>query len=234
MNLGLGLSHGPRLGSSSPAFVPTDIANAWWLEAGRGLSAGPVTTWSDQGPNVHDAGGGVAPGWSASGGPNSLAAVTFDGTQYLDTGVAVTGGTNWTLFVVLKTTSLVAPQFVVNVGGTTDGYAAALNFTAGKREIFGNALAIEDEGGSATTSWEAWTLQGNGASQSMRVNGADVTIAPNDLSLHAPGAHTFVGSRSGSFGFRGSLWLALAYPATLSPANVAKVEHYISLATLIF
>lgn len=97
-------------------FAPTQLSGcALWLRADLGvtLNGSTVSAWANQGT----AGGSVSQGtaasqptWSATGGPNSRAALAFDGGDWLTSDLAASAwaflhSANSTAFVVWKTTS---------------------------------------------------------------------------------------------------------------------------------
>lgn len=98
--------------AQSADFIPTDISDCeLWLDANQitGLNDGDsVTTWSDESGNSHDATqstAGYKPTYETNE-INSLPTVRFDGTDdFLTLGTALGKPANWTVFVVMNTSS---------------------------------------------------------------------------------------------------------------------------------
>jgi hypothetical protein len=170
-----------RANFASTAFTPKALANlTLWLRADLGITGGASpTTWADQsGQGNSVTGGGSGITWSASAGPQSTAVVQLSGpaTQTLaNTNTPVTG-TACTIYIVHKISvaSTNANPFIlgsatpVKLGWTL---ASLRNFTLG---------ANTQTGGSDSTSYELWIYQTtSGGTQSLRVNGASVSLSGN-------------------------------------------------------
>lgn len=103
-------------------FAPVDLAGcALWLRADKGitLNGSTVAAWANQGTLGGSFTQGIAasqPTFSAAGGPNSRAALTFDGGDYLTSTLAASSwaflhGNNSTAFVVFRSTTNVTTHF---------------------------------------------------------------------------------------------------------------------------
>jgi hypothetical protein len=234
-------------GGAGQSFKPTDISGlALWLEADKNVTGtSPVTNWGDQSGAGNDATPPVSgPALIAGGGPNSLNAIQFDGSgnSVLSNvgGNLGDAGVGQSLFVVLKCSAVTGQQIVMstNRAETGAGYAPEINVQGnGERGILvvGQAY-VQDSASSATTSWEAWGIIGNGSAQTLRVNGAVRTSGSV-----APGSATNTGYILGAYATNqlffanGSrLWGVLVYNRTLNATEIGKVENYIRGKTAIW
>lgn len=243
---GVGLMSGGRGGAAAP-FDPSQIAGlALWLEADSGVTGTTtVTRWADKSAAGNDATPPLSgPSLVTAGGPNGLHAVQFDGTgnSVLSNAGGNLGNTSvgQTVFAVLKAAATTGQQIALSTDSTesSGGYALEINVQGnGERGILvvGQAY-VQDSAASATTNWEAWTVLGNGAAQTLRVNGTQRTTG-----AITPGATTNAGYILGGyttaqlpFAAGGRLWGLMVYNRTLSAGEVAQVESYIRSKTVIW
>jgi hypothetical protein len=176
------------------AFTPAKLANVTlWLRADLGVTGGASpTAWADQsGAGNNLAGGGSS--WSASSGPNSTAAITLPGnsTAGLSSGSAtpVSGAGNFTIYVVHKLTDV--STALANAFQLGSGIPVKLGYSGATSRQF-TLNANTQTGGADTTSYELWIYQATSVgTQSLRVNGASVSLSGNIAAFTPDGGVAF-------------------------------------------
>ncbi len=186
IRLGLGL----RRRRFAERWTPVDTATEAWFRADLGVTGSPLTAWADQSGNarnIGDPGAGKRPAVNATGAPNSLPCIDFDGAN--DTlNVAFARAQPVTVFMVVlpSASGAVAGTMadgnvgndlrIYNLGGPT------------RHSIFFGTASITVAVGNTNT-WRYIEATANGASSAIRVNGAAPgsgnagAAAPNGITM---------------------------------------------------
>ena len=210
----------PLWGTLSPLGRALGGASSWWLAGGISASA-CIAAYAPKGaaslaasytnlanPGTYDAAPGVAPSWSAAAG------WTFDGTQYLTTGVSVTTDQTWSLVVRYANAVVVAGGNNCVMGAITGGaLAARWNQSSSAVYLNGGFLV-----GSAARTAAVLAVAGNKGY-------LDGTAEPGTIT---PGSNVTVTISIGREGgavnwYKGNVLAAALYNATLAAAQVAAV-----------
>jgi hypothetical protein len=218
--------------ASPAAFTPASLPNlALWLRADLGFTSGGGAQWADQSGhgNTFTGGGGANPTYSATGGPNGLPCIQFNGSQYMTSAATVTSITqNWTMFIVVQLSAggLVDFQGIFGTGQAT-GFGFAYDGT--KRAIDQIGVGDYEFGGAQTTNWEAWgNYDTSGINNTCFLNGSPVTAAGNIVPTAGGAAGSTLGSfASGADALQGNIAEFFLYTATLSTAQLAQINAYI-------
>ena len=178
--------------------------------------------------------GAAQPPWSATGGPNGLPCLTFDGaTKAMIGSTAPFNSNSFELLIILKSGNAAGSGFAYTCGDNSSGLSAGVGVVTGsKRELNWNGAATADDNtNNATTSWEKWTAGGNNTpGQGFRVNGAVHTLNNAAVATVAPTANQTVGARNNpslNQFWNGSIAEIIAYNRLLALAETQLVEAYL-------
>jgi hypothetical protein len=230
-----------RIGTGA-GFRPSNLPGCvLWLRADLGITvATGVSTWADQsgnGNNFTQGTGANQPGLAATGNARGTGpALTFNGTtQFLANGSAILGPSNFSLFMVMKTTAPAGANFAAGFGSTTSGGGWTPNVAGSTREV--TALTIGNiADGTGTSNWEEWSVLRDSTTWTMSVNGASQSLTGNTTNVAAQQAGSSVGA-SGSSGINfwtGSIDEVIGYSRKLSAAEQSQIEAYIRARTAIW
>lgn len=244
-------------------FLPIQLSGcALWLRADLGvtLNGSTVSAWANQGT----AGGSVTQGtaasqptWSATGGPNSKAGLSFDGGDWLTSDLAASAwaflhSANSTVFVVWKTTSA-NPNAYFGVlstasSGTQDrGFALFYDDRSGlsrNDRLIANinngganvALVLTANNAFTAATWgvaeTVFAYQDAGSDLIVLANGTSVGTSESAVatSASAPQGPLELGRLVSDTSSRliGSIAEAIAFNRTLTAAERAQVRRYLS------
>ncbi len=246
IGIGAGVAAQPP-GWMIPRFVAAPVL---WLRADKGTTiATGVSAWADQsgtsgGCTFSQATGSKQPALSATGGPNSRATVNFTAasSQTLRAGASNCGltnndgthQTNLTCFAVGKSnsTTVAYEWFGGGDSGGASGWNVGTDITTAADHTRGIAHAGvggNTELGSATTSFEAWTIKLNTSTFSANVNGTAQTMnQPTNVPLKfSTGPNFDLGStRDVANYLNGSLSELTCYNSALSANQITTYEAY--------
>ena len=243
-------------GGGSSGFTPAAFGGRLvvWLDAARGISGTPVTSWADQSGAGNNATQTMAPRQPAltASGINGLPAVTFDGAttflQIADSPTTRWGTGDFALMVVARGAPNVATNAMLyNKSEQAAPYAGInlfLNVTRGpvtaKASIQLDAdfhATTRDDFGDANPHLFGGRLVTTGASAllEMRVDGERqgmLSLTGGAVNLDAPGQATIVGHNgysplSGFQAFKGDIAEIVAVKGPISDAELASLEAYL-------
>jgi hypothetical protein len=208
---------------SVASFAPTDIANLHsWYRADLGVTdSSGVSDWNDQSGNGRDLTEATnKPTYQATGGPNSLPCVSFDGTNDILSDTFTSLAQPFHGFAIIKTTT------VSGVAGLICGAVSGERFhdtQGGCFVYFGGTGITRSPAHSDTTTWYLWEYNINGASSSV-IRGSDAATT-GDVGSGALTGLT-LGQLPG-FGF-GAFFIAefALYSAVISGANLTSLRSY--------
>lgn len=235
------MSHALALANLGEAsFSPANLAPVLWLRADKGitLNGGNVSAWADQSGNGNNFTGtsGHQPAYNASGGPNSLAALVFNGTSsFMTSAASVTNITsNWTQFMVLKIPNTTQANAILWATGLLNGWGFDIN-TTGNRGVLENGIGAFSFS-SNTTVWEEWAnWDTSGVNTTCHVDGSAVASLGSISPTAGTGGSVIGCQGNGSSSFASfSLWELIVFARTLSAADITRVESYIRSVTAIW
>ena len=214
---------GPSAIFSSLGFVADAAAGATVNGSNR------LTALADQSGNGHNfAGAGGSPLYSASGGPNGAPYFSTDGTTYLKNttyDAAATGTTPLLLCLVAKIDTWAALKLLLFVGQASTTFI----------EIFtnGSASKITCDGGNAFVetggAWKRIYLQLDATLGNCFLKAGTSSSTLNANNSVNPAAGVAIGaSDTGTIGIVGSFAYVLATPTLASPAQLTKLDTYLS------
>ena len=212
---------------------PTDIAGlqvwlngggTYWQDSARTTGASsdgdPVGAWDDASGNANhvlQATSGNRPTLQTAE-INGVAAVQFGGSHWLKVAFAGVVGQPTTIALVGKTAAS-----TTNEGKLFDGDAARqlLDESAGAWRLYaGNVVT----GGTADDDWHTFVARFNGASSSLRVDGAGVIAA--DAGVINLDGLTVGADPAGNTGLTGFVAELVVYDSALAGANLTDLEAY--------
>lgn len=218
------------------SFTPPDIAgNTLWLRADLGitLNGGVVETWSDQsGAGNHVTQGTAAnrPAYSAAGGANGRAMLSFDGTNDALVKASFTAALHYTAFAVFRSTGGAFPQGAFNCDATPRVFQLRYGSA-----VLAEAIAF-DSGGSAFTDNQAATASDWNVVEMVR-DATTVQVFVNGTSGGSTGTtgtpasgtpNLVVGAAAGlSDVLTGDLSECIYYNTALSSSQRSQVRRYL-------
>ncbi len=228
-------------GISSPLAIPNCD---WWLDSELGVTvvSGKVSNWANQGSGGSNLDGGqstsgIRPVYTASGGANNHAYLTFDGTDRLDVAHGMTGSGARTFVFVFKCDTLPHTGFsMLSAGSLTGTYETIVDLSTYKDisvvsgwiaggTMFGYDFSL----GTSATHYLLHTWDGvspsTGSSYASMMDGTAKTILTSGAYGIATGGA--IGARpDATFGFVGKLYAMMSWSRVISAPEQALVKAY--------
>jgi hypothetical protein len=230
-----------------PDFSPSSISGlTLWLRADRGVTlvtsgtVNSVSAWADMSGRRNNATPltvGTQPGFSATGGPNGLPAVTLNGNQFLSGSAELLTAAQATMFLVVKV-NITSTERIFHNNSTFVGLAFCTGrFSANARsmEVIGRVGAFDTTSVAQTANWEAWMGQMTTAPlQQFQVNNVPHALNANNLAAIAQSGGFFVGFSNPAAPTQqanASIYEILVYSTVLSTSDINNVLAYIKART---
>lgn len=220
---------------SAPFPFPTR-GLACWLRADRGIvySNGKVGGWLDLSGNGNNFAGTVT-SVSATGGPNSTPALSFNGTTDALTNAGTLGISkqNWTMYLVLKYPSATpgAFQFAFGIGDAAGAAGIEIGASSLNKRCVNASSVTLMPGAALTTSWEIWSVTNTsvGPLTTLAVNGTNDPLSPNNATPGNFSGGTNIGQRGGgTLFFPGLFAEAIVKGVVETAAEVEQTNKYLS------